>query len=85
MTYTYIEGYTRALIEMKSLLENRSEDMNRYKILKYKDNRNVCRIIDEMIRKREMILLQGIDNLIVYEKDGMIRIEEGDKHNESNA
>lgn len=76
MTESYKCGYARALVELKQLLQGRSEALNRNKLIRKKDNRIICKIIDEMISKREVILYKGVENLDVYEKDGEIMIKD---------
>lgn len=59
MLDTYRGGYTKALLDVKEILENHSESLAYRKVLTKKSIKNLSAIIDGMIEYKDVLMKWG--------------------------
>ena len=73
----YINGFTAALVFVSDLFEKRGNAFFRKGLLRRKDVKLICSILDACIRRREVLMDVGADKVNLFiRKDGHADIKE---------
>lgn len=78
MQDTYRGGYLKALLDIKHLIEDRSEELVWRRVLTKKAIRFVCGLIQAVIDERDLVMRYGSEGVTVMHRpeDGKITIVE---------
>lgn len=78
MLDTYRGGYLKALLDIKNIIEDRSDGLVWGRMLTKKAIRFVCDLIQAVVDKRDLVMQYGSEGItvILCPKDGKITIVE---------
>ena len=77
MLDTYRGGYTKALLDVKEILEKRSNILSHRKLISKKDIRFVSSVINAMISQKDLLMTYGSAGVdMIQQTDGSIRFRE---------
>ena len=78
MLDTYRGGYLKALLDIKNIIEDRSDGLVWRRVLTKKAIRFVCDLIQAVIDKRDLVMQYGSEGITVMRcpEDGKITIVE---------
>lgn len=77
MLDSYRGGYTKALLDVKEILEERSDVLSHRKLISKKDIRFVSSVINAMILQKDLLMTYGSAGVdMIQQTDGSIRFRE---------